>query len=372
MPMKNTTLFLLVLVLSGCGTTPAPPPIYLGHVAATSGPNQAIGQHEMQGIRLAMEDLTRAGQNLIGNSPVVVKHTDTRGDLDAFEGEAVRLASVSKVLALYGGNTGEEVLRLARGRVPLVTPLGYRPHGAGELVFSTGMSVSFQAKALARFAVEEKNIGKIVILVDETREQARAMADAFENQFEKVFAEKHPKEEAQKPKRLLFGKELKIAELAARPMDAKETQCVMFAGSADDFAQWRKAQPPGDFLILYVGEDSALRDAPLNTYMASAFATQKELPKTMDFVRRYREAFKEEPDVHAALAYDAVRILVEALQRSQKPATEGLAEELRQTKDFAGLTGPLSFGSDQQIRRPVFVGRVIGGKFEGVKRYDGS
>ena len=368
--MKKTTLFLLMLVLSGCGTTPAPPPIYLGHVATTSGPNQAIGQHEMQGIRLAMEDLTRAGQNLVGNRPMVVKHTDTRGDLDAFEGEAVRLASVSKVVALYGGNTGEEVLRLVRGRVPLLTPLGYRPHGAGELAFSTGISVSFQANALARFAVEEKNIGNIVILVDETREQARALADAFENQFKKLFAEKHPKEAAQEPKRLLFGKELKIAEVAARSIDAKETQCVVFTGTAEDFAQWSKAQRRDALLVLYAGEDGALSDAPLNTYMASAFATQKELPKTVDFARQYREAFKEEPDVHAALAYDAVRILVEALQRSQKPASEGLAEELRQMKDFAGLVGTLTFGSDRQLRRPVFVGRAIGGKFEAVKRYD--
>ena len=272
-PMKNTILFPLLLCLAGCGTTPPPTPIYLGHVATTSGPHQEIGLHEVQGMRLAIENMTRAGQNLVGDRPVFVKHTDARGDLDAFEGEAVRLTSLSKVVAIYGGNTAEEVLRLDRARVPLLTPLGFRPRGASALVFATGISAASEAGAARRFAAGEKN-------------------------------------------------------------------------------------------------DAASKEIPRKTYTVSTFAVDKERPKTVDFARQYREAFKEEPDAAAALAYDGVRILVDALQRAQKPGSEGLVEELRHTKDFAGLAGPLTFDSDQQLRRPVFVGRVIGGKFEADKRYD--
>ena len=366
--MKNTMGFLLLAALSGCAAAPAPAPIYVGHVATTSGPRPAVGLQEVQGIRLALEDLKSAGQNLVNDRPVAVRHADASGAIDAFEGEAVRLATVSRVVALYGGNTDEEVIRLSRGRVPLLTPLGDRPAGASDLVFASGMSLAAQAHALARFAVEEKDIRTIVILADETREQARRSADAFDLQFQKAFAAKHPKESVAKPTRLTFGKQRTIADLAAQ-VDAK-SQAVMLAGTNADLSQWRKARPKDDRIVLFGGEDGSLREAGPNIYAASAFALDKASPKTVDFARQYREAFKEEADVHAALAYEGMHILVEALRRAPSPASDALAAELRTTKDYAGLAGPLTFGTDQQLRRPIFIGQMAGGVFTAVKRYD--
>jgi branched-chain amino acid transport system substrate-binding protein len=94
------------------------------------------------------------------------------------------------------------------------------------------------------------------------------------------------------------------------------------------------------------------------------------LPQTTAFASKYRESFKEEPDVHAALAYDGIRILVDALRRGQSSAPDVLVKELRQTKDFPGLTGPLAFGADQLVERPIFVGHMSGPGFVALKRYD--
>ncbi len=111
-------------------------------------------------------------------------------------------------------------------RVPLLTPLGYRPRGASALVFTTGISAASEAGALARFAAGEK-----------------------------------------------------------KDKEGKETS--------------------------------------LTAYTVSTFAVDKGLPKTVDFARQYRDAFKEEPDASAALAYDGVRILVDALQRCKNRAAKG-------------------------------------------------
>ena len=37
------------------------------------------------------------------------------------------------------------------------------------------------------------------------------------------------------------------------------------------------------------------------------------------------------------------------------------AAELRNLKDFAGLAGPYSFGTDQVLRRPAFLAQMAGG-----------
>ena len=46
-----------------------------------------------------------------------------------------------------------------------------------------------------------------------------------------------------------------------------------------------------------------------------------------------------------------------------------LRDELAKLKDFPGLTGPLTFGEDRQLRRPAFVVRVENGQVKTEKRY---
>jgi branched-chain amino acid transport system substrate-binding protein len=368
--MKQTAL-LLLFALHGCGPSPVPAPIYLGHVA-TSGPARGTGEQEVLGIRLATMELARSGQDRVGERPVYVKHADARGE-GAMEAQAVRLVTLSRVVGLFGGNTAEEVTLLDRSRVPLLTPLGATPRGVSELVFATGISPSAQGEALARFAVLEAAVTRMVLLVDERREEARTLADAFEREFQKALQEK--KVAFTKPVRVTFGDDAKFAELAKRigelrPSDAK-AQGVLFAGSAQDYEEWRQALPSPEFQIFFGGEEGTLRESnPRPAYVVSSFAAHKDLPKTMEFAQKFRETFKEEPDAHAALAYDAIRILADVLRRAQTPVNERIVEELRNTKDFPGLTGPLSFGADQQLRRPIFAGRMTGPVFVPVKRYD--
>lgn len=369
MHMKNTMWMLLVVAACGCSAAPAPPPIYLGHVATTSGPGRAAGEQEALGIRLAVEELTRTGQGLVGGRPIIVKHSDARGQIEAFESQAVRMVAVSRVVALYGGNTAEEVQRLDQGRAPLLTALGFRPRGLSEQVFDTGVAIPAAAQALAQFAVADKGIKRVAFLVDERREQARAFAEAFDRDCQTAFAKKYPKEEYAKPATKLFGKDVKYAELT-QGLDAAKVQGVLFAGTVQDYQEWRKALPAPPFSVFFGGEDGVLNDSgPTAAYYASAFAIDKDRPKTVEFAQRFRESFKQEPDVHAALAYEGIRIIAQAMVKAETPVDKRFLEELRQTKDFPGLAGPLTFGPDQQLRRPLFVGRMAGMDFVPLKYY---
>ncbi len=321
-------------------------------------------------MRLAIEELAHEGQDHLGGRPVFVKHADTRGQLDAFEGQAVRFVAVGRVVALYGGNTADEVVRLDRAGVPLVTPLGSRPPGVSERGLCTGLTPGAEALALARYAVEEKGVKTMALFADERRENSRAVAESFEREFLTASADKFPKEKVEKPRTQLFGKDVKVAELA-KALDPAKTHAVLFAGAASDFEEWRKALPASKVLVFYAGEEAAVAasgsDAP---YVATVFALDKERPKTVEFAQRFRDAFKEEPDSRAALAYDGTRLLADALRRAQTSLNERFLDELRQTKEFPGLTGPVSFGSDQNLRRSIFVGRKNGNVLVETKVYE--
>src|SRR5262249_3811960 len=156
----------------------APPPIVVGHVALQSGPDRDAGEHASRGITLAVKEFNKGAE--APERPVVVPHTDTRGQPEAFEAEAVRLVNVNKAVALLGGTSAAEVEALDKARVPVVTPSGLRTSKMSDVVFLVGLSPAAQGKALARFAAEElPEAPGVVILADDRREEALRLADAF-------------------------------------------------------------------------------------------------------------------------------------------------------------------------------------------------
>jgi ABC-type branched-subunit amino acid transport system substrate-binding protein len=96
-----------------------------------------------------------------------------------------------------------------------------------------------------------------------------------------------------------------------------------------------------------------------------------DVQRAKDFAARYKTAFGEDADVHAALAYENLKLLYEAMCRTKSTLTDKLIrEELDKAKDFSGLTGALSFTKDRQLLRPAFVVRLEGGSVKTVKRFD--
>jgi ABC-type branched-subunit amino acid transport system substrate-binding protein len=90
-----------------------------------------------------------------------------------------------------------------------------------------------------------------------------------------------------------------------------------------------------------------------------------------DFAARYRAGFALDADVHAALAYENLLLLAEAMSRTKDQLTlSRVREELAQMRDFSGLMGPVSFTTERQLRRPAFVVRIEGGNAKLVKRYN--
>jgi branched-chain amino acid transport system substrate-binding protein len=364
----------IVLTLAGCKRGSPPAPIYLGHVATVSGPGKEAGEQASRGIRLAiLEHDKDTGQAL--SRPVAVRHTDTKGKLEAFEAEAVRLVGVSKVVALYGGTTPEEITRLDRSRVPVVSPAGLSTAAMSENVFLLGLSPSYQGQLLARFAAEELvDVTRVAVLADESREEAVLLANAFAQVFPAARAKKDPKGKKASVTTARYGKEATLAKLAD-DLAMQKPDAVLIAGSRADLHQLRRDL--GDFRppLLFGGEEVGVRAFqdqadPGKIYLVTAFVSDSDVARGKEFVKKYRESFSTEPDVHAALAYDGTRLLIEALRRTKDTFTpERIKEELAGIKDFAGLTGPLSFAADRRVRRDAFVIVVEAGWAKTLKRY---
>jgi ABC-type branched-subunit amino acid transport system substrate-binding protein len=298
-------LSLIVVLTGGCATRAEPAPIWIGHVATLSGPDRQAGEAAVYGIRLAVEEINKDISQGLGR-PLQVIHGDARGSLEYFEAEAVRLSALNRVHFLYGGTTAEEVERLNRAPALVMTPLGARTRTMNDAVFSIGLAPAQQAGALA----------------DKSK-------------------------------------------------DGEAGRAVLIAGKAGDL----RGLGPLPMPVLFAGDDGAAAAltaarAPTQTiYFATAFAVDDDQPRAVEFAKRYREAFNREPDVHAALAYEGMKLLADALMRSKDGLTTARVQsELKKMKDVAGLAGPLSFSEQRQVQRAAFVIRLSDSGAKVVKR----
>jgi len=97
-------------------------------------------------------------------------------------------------------------------------------------------------------------------------------------------------------------------------------------------------------------------DALNNSYMSTHYSDDDPSPAIQSFVQQYKQRYQNlVPDAHAALAYDAARVLFDALQRAGTTDSAKLRDALAQTKDFGGVTGIITMDADRNAIKPAIV-----------------
>jgi branched-chain amino acid transport system substrate-binding protein len=367
-------LTLFAASITGCNNNATPPPIIVGHVADNKRLDKA-GEHEEFGIRLALHDMTKDGAlaETFAGKKIQVNHTKTEGEIDAYEAQAVRLFTVNRAVAVFGGLSAKEVIGLDHIKAPILTFHGQPVVGASNQVFYLGMPASRQGHILGNVVAENEKLKHIVFVQDERRSDGSAFVDAFQKSVAE--ARKASKSALTLFATVRFGKDPQWHELIER-MLTPMPQAIVFVGDVGDFNDWRriasKDHPISEIDIIYGGSDGDQRlfnvGVPTPVLFATAFNTDSAAEKIAAFRATCKDKFHFDGDVHAALAYDGMRILVEAMKRTPAQVTpEKLHEELLKTKDFDGLTGPLTITAERQTLRPLHVMRWQNGTVSSVK-----
>jgi branched-chain amino acid transport system substrate-binding protein len=350
----------------------------IGHVATVGQEADAapIGEHARHAILLAVEQ-TNKEENRIAGKPVTVLHP--RADPQQLAPLAVRLIRVDGVVALLGGNDAAEADALGRAAqaydVPLITPALLLPQTPAENVFSVSPGLVQQGRMLARFAIQELKADRVSILVDGRRAESAALASAFANEFSR--------EAGQSAKQWLYKTQADLTDAIAR-VTKEPGKAIFHAGPAGDLKRLQAARDQAGSAVplLYGAGTSQLAvlladaEAGKGVYLGTVYTDAIASGGNAEFVKKYRERFREAPGLHAALAYDAAQVLFEALRRALagdkvlKPGA--VRDQLANAKDvpFTSLTGPLTFDKDHAARRPLFIVQVENGGFKVIKQYD--
>jgi branched-chain amino acid transport system substrate-binding protein len=106
-------------------------------------------------------------------------------------------------------------------------------------------------------------------------------------------------------------------------------------------------------------------EAIVGSYISNHYSADDPNPVVQKFVGDYAKKFGHRPDSLAALAYDAARVLIDAMKRAGSTEGPKLRDAIAATKDFQGVTGKLSIDAQRNAVKAAAVLKVgAGGKWE--------
>ncbi len=241
-------------------------------------------------------------------------------------------------------------------KIPMISPSSTNPRvtQVGDYIFRVCFLDTFQGAVMAKFANDTLKVRDVAILVDVRSDYSVGLQTFFGQSFKKLGG-KIVSEQSYSQGDSDFRAQL-TAIKAANP------QAIYVPGYYTEVGTIVHQARELGITVPFLGSDGW--DSPklweiggkaLNgCYFSNHYATDDPSPVVQKFVTDYQAKYKQLPDALAALAYDAARILADAMTRAGSTDGEKVRDAIASTKDFPGVTGNISIN---QERNAVKTGR---------------
>jgi branched-chain amino acid transport system substrate-binding protein len=332
---------------------------------------EAYGRNVKNGLLLALDEINTAGGikrrgESEGKKIDILFEDDGTDDQKAVD-KANLLIKTSKVPLIIGGVTSSTALALApvceAAKVVLLSPTASSPKlsGAGQYVFRNYPSDALEGKVMAEYAVRRMNVRNVAIFYIDN-EYGQGLMNVFKERFTSLGGTLQM-EHAYAQGANDFAAPVK--ELKPKPPDA-----IYIIGYYTEIANILKEIRKQKVESKIISVEGLVQPMVLETaadvvegviYPQPHYNPESTDPKIQEFVAAYRKEFNTKPDIDAAFAYDALRIVAKAIEQSANYPVD-LRERIADVS-MRGIIGDISFDSngDVDIRPEIF--QIKGGKF---------
>lgn len=375
--MKKFTLMLLGLsfLITACGgekeattkKTDEAATIKIGGLGPLTGPLAIYGVTATNGSKLAFEEINKNG-GILGKQVEFVLF-DEKGDSTEAVTAYNRLVDEG-VVALVGDITSKPSLAVAeiaaQDNMPMITPTGtqFNITEAGPNVFRVCFTDPYQGVILANLAKNNLKANTVAIMVNNSSDYSDGVAEAFIKEAERLglkivakegyaegdkdFRAQLTKVAATNPDVLLvpdYYEQVALITTQAREVGVKST----FIGP-DGWDGVAKAL------------DSSAYGAVENSYFTNHYSVEDTNEKVQNFLKAYREKYKDEPSAFSALSYDAAYLMKDAIEKAGSTDKGAIVKAMKES-DFAGVTGHLRFDEKNNPVKAVTVLKVVNGNY---------
>ena len=340
--------------------------IKIGVNMELTGAVAAYGKSEQNGIKLAVDEINKAGG--VDGKKIELVTKDNKSENAEASTSSTNLAIQSNVNAIVGPSTSGAVAAASlvsqKTGVPLITPSGTQDdltvdaNGVKKFVFRTTFKDSYQGEVLAAYSYNTLNAKKVVLYYDNASDYAKGIADEFKRKYKGQIVTEATFTSGDKDYQSALTK-FKDLDYDAVVMPGYYTETGIITKQARDLGIDKPILGPDGFSDEKFTELAGKKNAS-NVYYVSGYSTNVALSdKASGFIKAYEKAYKIEPNMFAALAYDSVYMVAEA-SKGAKTSVD-IADNLANLKNFVGVTGKMTIDKDHNpIKAALMVKRDNG------------
>jgi branched-chain amino acid transport system substrate-binding protein len=375
--MKRTLLALLLIttlfVSFACerrgevGNGGGDGPILVGYYGDLSGRTSSFGQSTKNGVEMAADEINKAGG--VNGRQIQIITEDDQGEPNKAATVVTKLINQDKVVALLGEVASSNSLAAApkaqEAKVPMISPSSTNPAvtQVGDYIFRVCFIDPFQGEVMAKFAANNLKAKRAAILYDFNSDYSRGLQQFFKRSFESNGGQVVTEQSYTQGDRDFSGQ-----LTAIRSANPDVIYVPGYYGEVGVIANQTKQLGIRAPLLGGDGWDAPqlwqLGGAALDgDFISNHYSVDDPSPAIQKFVNDYRSRFNVLPDALAALGYDSMKVLADAIKRAGGTENAKLRDAIAQTKEFPGVTGLISIDGDRNAVKPAVVLKLQNSKF---------
>ena len=374
--MKFTTVAVAAFALTSGFAFAQNAVVTIGHVGPTSGAIAHLGKDNENGAIMAVEEINAKGL-VIGGQKVTLKLMTEDDAADPKQGTAVAQkladAKVAGVIGHLNSGTSIPASKIySDAGIPQISPSATNPKYTRQ-----GFKTTFRVVAddtqlggtLGKYAVNTLK-GKSIAVIDDRTAYGQGVAEEFSKAVVAsggtVVAKEFTTDKAtdfnailtsikgKKPDVVFFGGMDAVAGPMLRQMKSLGIVAKFMGG--DGICSTELVKLAGDA----VTDNQVFCAEAGGVEKGSKYEAAKEA-----FEKKFKAKFGVDVQVYAPYVYDSVNLMVAAMVKAGSSDPAKYLPVLAATKDFQGVTGPISFDSKGDIVGGALTLRTIkGGKLE--------
>ena len=345
--------------------------IKVGEYASLTGSEATFGQSSHKGTQLAVDELNANG-GLLGKK-IQLLTEDNQSQAGQSATVVRKLISSDGVVAILGEVASSRSLEAApicqQNKIPMISPASTNPKvtEAGDYIFRVCFIDPFQGTVMANFARKTLKLQNVAVLTDVKSDYSVGLAKFFkagvvvgggkiavEQNYsggDKDFNAQLTSIKASNPDGIFvpgYYTEVGLIALQAKQLGLT---VPIFGGDG-----WESSS------LVPIGGAALEGD-----YFSTHFSPEDTSPAVQNFVKQYKQKFNETPDAMAALGYDSVMILADAMKKTGSTDGAKVRDALAAEKDFPGVTGNLTIDVNRNASKPSVIFTIKNGAFKYVE-----
>jgi len=346
--------------------------IIFGIGAPMTGPIAQYGELVKQGAELAVDEINAAG-GVLGKK-ISLMYGDDKGDPKEASIIASKFCTNKDMIAFIGTFNSSCTLAIAnytmKYKIPLITYSSTSPKltGLSPYVFRNIVSDKFQGEYLAEFTARKLGKKNAVILHENT-DYGAPFAEIFKAKAEELGT------------KVLYVDKFNLGTTTdftgiLTKVKSMAPDCLIVIGMYREASLIAQQAREIGLDSQIVGGDGLLSEklaelggkAVEGIIFSGPFHHETSNPATQKFVEKFKAKYNIVPAGVTAQAYDAVKIVAEAIVRAGKIDREAVRLEISKTRDFDGATGKTTIDDKGDCSKDLVMLTVKDGKIVQFKK----